>query len=316
MRISLSDAVRVLIGEPRRHRLELGARLLDGAAFGETAVDAQRTRPALFDERAVLVERVDDRFGHQRRPQIGLHDREGAGELRRRDADDGEVGAVELDGVADHRGVGGQVALPEAVRQDDDGVGARGLVFFRQEPTPELGLDAEDREVVARNECPEEHLGVGLAVPAVHHVHLGGEAVECLGLVAVVDVVEIRGHVERVIRGAGEDFDDLVDVGHRQRLEQEAVDHREDGRVHADAERQRQHRHCGKARVGAQLAQGVSHVVLEEAHECSLQLGGAATRQGVGSVGAAARVAQRLQGLAPVPAARGGAAALGQTREK
>jgi Skp family chaperone for outer membrane proteins len=72
---------------------------------------------------------------------------------------------------------------------------------------------------------------------------VAGETAFDAAIVVVADAVELRG------------------IGDRKRAQQDALDQREDGRVGADAERQRDDRGEREARRLAQLAQRVADVV-------------------------------------------------------
>ena len=61
--------------------------------------------------------------------------------------------------------------------------------------------------------------------------------------------------------------DELVRFGKRERLEQDRVDHAEDGGVRADPERESEDRDDGEARFFDELAQGVAKVVQHNAFD-------------------------------------------------
>jgi hypothetical protein len=62
------------------------------------------------------------------------------------------------------------------------------------------------------------------------------------------------------------DADEGLGVGHRQIMQQDGIHQREDGRVCADAERQRQQHGDGKARRLAKLAHRVRYILKQNPH--------------------------------------------------
>ena len=67
------------------------------------------------------------------------------------------------------------------------------------------------------------------------------------------------------------DADEGLGIGHRQVMEQDGIDQREDGRVCADAEGQRQEHGNGKTRRLAQLAKCVVKILDQNPHAASLE---------------------------------------------
>lgn len=91
----------------------------------------------------------------------------------------------------------------------------------------------------------------------------GGEALERPALLPPIDEVRSRRRtlVDFVLEIRGPDHDQALRLAERQRGEQHLVDETEQGRVRADAERERQHGDGGEAGVFPQQAQGETKVI-------------------------------------------------------
>ena len=112
---------------------------------------AGRRRHDVLDAR-----RLDFLDPRDRRPHLGLQHRHHAGERRRRDADDRIGLPVDQQRAAEHAGIAGVVALPEAVGNDRRPRRARSVVVGQQRPA-ERRLHAEHLEVVAAHDFAERH---------------------------------------------------------------------------------------------------------------------------------------------------------------
>ena len=62
------------------------------------------------------------------------------------------------------------------------------------------------------------------------------------------------------------DADEGFGIGYRQVMEQDGIDQREDGRVGADAEREREQHGNGEPRRLAQLAECITQILLQNSH--------------------------------------------------
>src|SRR5262249_44638078 len=143
-----------------------------------------------------------------------------------------------------------EALLPLAVAEHADQLLARTLIFVRQEAAADQRSRAEDREVVAADDLAEHLLRLAAAAGDVERNALVRRDVgEHLVLLAQIAIVRRRAlqesaAPERVLVPlvAGEHRDQLRRILDRQRMQQHRIDQREDRRVRADAERQRQRR--------------------------------------------------------------------------
>ena len=247
-------------GETARDAVEVGLRLRDRHAGSQPpdAVDAEAGA-------AVLQERVlplPDRHVDVAALEVP-HDEV---EARRQDADDGEVLAVEEEAAADDVGIAAELALPEAGADQDHRRRAR-PVLVGGEVAPEHRLDAEHAEEVRRDELALEALRLADAgqAEALHarHRHRGEAAV----LPLPVAEVEERDRAAPEVRLALVDRDQLLGARVRERLEEDAAHHREEGGVGADAEREGHDRDGGEAGAAPEDAQAVAQVLEQRLDE-------------------------------------------------
>src|SRR5271170_5474296 len=89
--------------------------------------------------------------------------------------------------------------------------------------------------------------------------------VEVVGEEVEIAVFTLNTAVDTTIVGVA-DAVEHGGIGHRKRAQQNAVHQRKDGRVGADAERQRDDRHDGEPGRLAQLAQGIAQVLKQGLH--------------------------------------------------
>jgi len=247
-------AFRVGLGDVVGHPVHLGLRLLYAHARLQPS---HRQQPV---EVVVLLLRFENQRNDQRlvqpirlaRPQNPNH------RVRR---------AVDLHLFADDVGIGAQ-PLPQLVHQDDDVLFPRDA-FLRQEVAAKakrraqhpvhagrgllalqvLRLVLGGKVELAPGECRQILKGSALALP-VQEV-LGGDS--------VVEALDLRPHHHKLIR---------LGIGHGR--EQRRVDHREDGGVRPDAQRQRERSRQREDRRFDQLAHRVSHVPKQVLHLASL----------------------------------------------
>src|SRR4029450_384821 len=117
------------------------------------------------------IKRTESGIGHEARPhhEGGVELKPGelmqASELGRCDADDRKLDPVEAYGSAKNGAICAELALPEIVAENQDGVAPRYLVLFWSKGASQLGLDSHDREEVAGDEHahPEGRQRVGLS---------------------------------------------------------------------------------------------------------------------------------------------------------
>src|SRR5215831_13240678 len=100
---------------------------------------------------------------HRRYPAIYSADRIRSFESFRRDAYHGVVKPIEFDRTADDRRVAAETALPCAVTEHDGRVRPRRTVFFGQKRATDRGLDAEQIEIISRDDHPGDLLWLASA---------------------------------------------------------------------------------------------------------------------------------------------------------
>jgi hypothetical protein len=221
------------------HGAHLGVGLPDRDAGAHQAHDLQEVVAAVL--RVLRVE------GHRRPDLAGV---QGELELVGHDADDRARAVVDADGAADDVGVGAEALAPEAVLDEDDGVGA-GPALLLAEGAAALGARGEHAEERGRDARAGDALGLLALVEAEVLLAVGGQLLEDAGLLAPVEVVGGRDRVAVVglVHAALPDHHDPRRRLVRERPQQQRVDDREDGRVRAHAQGHGQHRHGRKPRV-------------------------------------------------------------------
>jgi hypothetical protein len=189
-------------------------------------------------------------------------------EAGRRDADDLVRLAVDLDGLPDDVGAGREAALPQRMAEHDDTPIAR-RVGRVDEPSERRRL-LEDGEVISRNLIALHALGLvrtgEVDLPPAEDRH----ALECLRLVLPVEEVRRRDRFARIRRSFtpfGHDGQ-TIDVRqlHGERPEDERVEHRERGRVSAEADRERQHNRGRDERIARERPARDANLLDECAH--------------------------------------------------
>ena len=216
-----------LIGNQPRH---VGGRLIERGARLQPR-DAGEAEVAEVSLGAIELERKDQRRLLIEEPErVGQH------------ADDLARLAVEHDAAPDRRRIGAEAGSPVA-GHEDHGVGRARRVVLLREQAAERRRRAEHRQHAVGDVDGADLLGLrdpgdadGVAGP--HRDVLKHAAVLAVGVVekrrgaGVRQVQPRRGVIEH---------DQLVRLRIRQRLQQHAVDHAEDGGVGADADREGQH---------------------------------------------------------------------------
>ena len=145
------------------------------------------------------------------------------------------------------------------------------IVLLRAEHASDGRLHPEHREVVARH-----HLGVepfGLVVDADRHFRqpAAQHLAQRFGLLLELLIHRIRmhplSHVAAVVRALLVEHDELIRSSDRQLAQDHLIDQREDGRVRADTQRQRQDRDDGEQRAPEQAADSEADVVEGKGHQ-------------------------------------------------
>ncbi len=209
----------------------------------------------------------------ERHPELGrLRRQRSAAEeqthVRRHHADDGDAAAVELNGAADDGRIAGEAALPETVAQDRDRVVSL-RTFIVGERAPDQRRDAERREEVGRDVHADDFFRRARSGQVDAVVVERRDPLECRRALAPADEVRRREHVgaARPPRVGFPHHDQASGIAERQRLEQHRVDDREDRRVRADAQRERQHRDRREARRAQAQTDGVADVLKDVVHD-------------------------------------------------
>src|SRR5258708_30091845 len=233
-------------GELLEQRLQLGV------GGGERDAGLQ------FDQRAVIGARVAGDF--QREIHVGVI----PGEARGQNTDDRIVLVHKLQTAADHRRVAIEMPLPELIAQDHDQLRVLtvGRVGGNQRPAQQGG----DAEIAAGVGCELDRRDIlrqifvrGREIP---RSPAGGSAFDTFCLPPILELWACDPDPP-VVSGFVEDdqVDHAVCALVWERVNQQAVDHAEDGRGGADAEGERQDGRESQAGLLAQLAPGEPQIV-------------------------------------------------------
>ena len=194
----------------------------------------------------------------QRRPDHGA-----AGELkvRRHDADHGVELVIQLHRLAQHIAAAREAALPDSMTQDDDVVRSQ-LHLLRGEGPAQRGLAAQHIEEIERDARAVQPLRLAAARQIEPLIAERGDRREGVVLIAEAEIISRR---EGELRKSGLEISlandhELLGSVESQRLEQHGVDHREDGRIRADSQRQGEHRNAGEPRIAAQGAESIAEI--------------------------------------------------------
>ena len=180
----------------------------------------------------------------------------------RHDADDHVRAVVEANGASDHGRIGREALHEEAVTQHDDAVAARAVLVGAQHATVQR-RHAEQLEEPARDPAGQHALGLRPVGDVQVGVVDGGQVREHVGRRgAPVDEVAHRDIAGLIAPELGDKRDPLG-FGKRQRPQHDRVDHAEDGRGRADAQRDGQHGGGGEAGGLAELPEP-GHDVLSQ----------------------------------------------------
>src|SRR5205823_11639553 len=174
---------------------------------------------------------------------------------------------VERDRLAQNAGIAPEIRDPQSVAQQRERVALLG----GHEAVAELGVHVEHIEQVRRDRGGLDFARVAGARQVVTLRPDGRDAGEVLRQRAQVVEVRERHAKPHAAESGGHDLDEPIRSGVWQRLEQYGVDRAEDGRVGADAEREREHGHEREAGALGEHADGVAEVVRSEEHTSELQ---------------------------------------------
>src|SRR5262245_51910605 len=150
-------------------------------------------------------------------------------------ADHPAVHVVDSQTAPDDARVGGEVALPQTITDDDDSVVARFILFIKK-TTTEKRFDAQDREEARRDamaEDPQRLNGAGQdELPSPIDRHIGEDPI----LLLQVDKVGSRKRKPQrpLLRLCSPQLHNLIRTLVRERSEQHSVYHAEYGRVGSD----------------------------------------------------------------------------------
>ena len=148
--------------------------------------------------------------------------------------------AVEADCFPHHRRIRGETPAPQTVADDDDGMRAGCLIFFRQKKRPSAGCTPSTAEVIAGDDLTDHAFGVSAVAQAEGPLKVGDQSRQHVfwsRRLAYSGYEKILGSP----LGIADERDELIRPLDRQRPNQHLVQQREDRGVRADAQRQREH---------------------------------------------------------------------------
>jgi len=186
----------------------------------------------------------------QRDPELRAGRREL--ECRRHHSYNLTVNPIDTNHAADDGGISSELSPPECVTEHHSAVATR-LIFARTEYAPDFGADTEHGKQVRGNRAADEayrltlsreiDFGVGGVAGDVHRAAL---------------LLEGGNRALRIVAG---NFHKTVWVCEGKPLKQNCVDQREDRRVAADAESQRQRGDCRESFAASESAQAIANVL-------------------------------------------------------
>jgi hypothetical protein len=182
-------------------------------------------------------------------------------------AHDRQRGGVDLDRLPDDVRIGTELAPPESIAEHDDGMAAGRDFVRRQQRAAARGAYPEDLKVVPGDELPEDLAGATASAQVDLDERGSHEPRERTIVIADVLIVGIR-HAKMApgTRFAVDDMEPGRPVDARERGQREALDHREDGGVEPDAQRQDADNGEREGRVlgeGADRVPNVAHQIAQ-----------------------------------------------------
>ena len=144
------------------------------------------------------------------------------------------------------------------------------FVFLGHEGAAQCRTQSKRVEEVPRHYRTGDQIGLIVVSSAHGDARVSEQITEHFILVAIINVVGIRGNAQRTRPASVEDEEESVRPGYRQWSEQRSVDDAEDRSVRADAQRQREHCYCGESGTRAQNPQAVTKVLPQGFHSYAL----------------------------------------------
>jgi hypothetical protein len=265
--------------EPIRHDLHRGLGLVEARAVLQPPDHVDPAPPPLRDRKL----RIEVGVHHQRRVRLRVEPQVvDSVEALGRHPDHLPGLAADLHRPADDRRVAPIPSHPQRVAEHQDTVGSRPHVVVGLQESTHVRSHAEEVEVVARDELADHPLGVGAFADHEHLTGVAGDPREraCLAL----DQPHRRPGERVPARGrrvGAPDLHQTVGLGDPVgRAEHQAVDEREDRRVHPDAERERQCRHERESGCSPKHAARVPDVLQQAVHRPPLHPHPQCVRQG------------------------------------
>src|SRR5205085_3848403 len=234
------------------HDAHLFPCLLEGHAQFHSRQDREVAGPALDN-----VRRQSFLLEDTRNENLRLNERKL--QRRRHDADDGEGRAVERDRLAENVLVATETFLPKSVTEHRD-VRTTGPVFIGIEHAAEERLHAERAEKVFRDADAVEIFRIAAAGEGETGKRLCGKFRGALLLIAPGREPRpgnVRA-IEPAFRERTPDADELFRMRIGKRPKEERVDRREEDRVRADAEGERDDGENGESGLAKELAKCVT----------------------------------------------------------
>jgi hypothetical protein len=203
----------------------------------------------------------------QRREQIGALP--GSVHLSGEDADDRIALVVQRQVLADHVGTAAEAAGPKPFAQHHHPLGPR-LVLLRPESASQDRPHPQSLKDSRRDVSAVDPFRLTVARQSEIRAVEGDEAFERLAL--LLHVLEVRhreAHVGDLLRPFGQEHQAIgLLVG--ERVQEDPIDHAEDGRVGPYSEGQRQHRHRAESRIAGEQTYPIARVLPERPHQTRL----------------------------------------------
>ena len=177
--------------------------------------------------------------------------------------------SVEDERLAEHGGIGAEPGLPRLVGEHDDRRLRGDLRFLICEDPALRGRRAEESQVARGDEHAEDAIR-RVAAGEIHALPAKDtHVVEGAILRPPVDVVRVHDAVAALCALDAPDGDHAVAVRIGQRTKQDGVHHREDRRVRADAERQRERGDDRECRPAHESPGGELEILNDDIHVVS-----------------------------------------------
>jgi len=208
----------------------------------------------------------------------------------RHDADDGGLGVIELNFLADNLGIGAEAAEPKAVTEDGDRSGA-GDVVFEAKVSAKRGRNAENGEEVRSDGAAINFFGIALAGEGEGIAEgSGGYVGENLIAGAPIGEVARSGSIFWKAEGGSVfvDDDEAVGVAIGKRAKEDGVGDAEDGGIGGNADSENGDGEKREAGILTEHA-GAEADVLEKVFK---EVGAAGVAGGFGEFGDATEIAE------------------------